>query len=175
MKYILSFLLLVCTLSLVAQDTVQIAPFSMSWTKPRFVPRAGIAVQETASFETGVAYHRIFIHPLSLASTSIYLSGEAMIRDENFIFGPKLGYEFTVGLIGVATDITYYTDTHKNMVVVTPKGGLSIFGFVNLYYGRNVILSNQSFEYISKNRFSITFHINPDYFALKEAPRKKIK
>ena len=137
------------------------------------VPRVGMAVQETTSFEAGVAYQKIYVHPLSLASTSAYLSGEAMVLNNNFVFGPKLGYEFTVGLIGVATDMTYYTDTHKNSLVITPKGGLTIFGFVSLYYGRNIGISNDQFSYISKNRFSITFHINRDYFDLKEAPRKK--
>jgi hypothetical protein len=172
MKYILSFLLLFSCLDLLAQDSLSTV-FSMYWTKPHIVPRAGIAVQETGSVEAGIAYHKIFVHPLSLASTSTYLSAEAMIRDDNFVFGPKLGYEFTVGLIGVAADMTYYTDTHKGSLVITPKGGLTIFGFVNLYYGRNISISDDYFNYISKNRFSITFHVNRDYFNLKEAPRKK--
>jgi hypothetical protein len=176
MKYVIGILLLTLSADLFAQgDTVRTVPFAMSWTKPRIVPRVGIAVQETTSFEAGVARHKIFIHPLSLASMSTYLAAEAMIRDDNFVFGPKVGYEFTVGVIGVAADMTYYTDTHKGSLVFTPKGGLSIFGFVNLYYGRNISLSNDYFNYISKNRFSITFHINKDYFDLKEAPKKTLR
>jgi hypothetical protein len=192
MKYALGFLLLTLSADLCAQkdtvnavqkdivttvqkDTVTTIPFSMRWTKPRFVPRLGIAVQETGSVELGVARQKIFIHPLSLASMASYVSAEAMIRDDNFVFGPKAGYEFTIGLIGVAADMTYYTDTHKNSLVFTPKGGLTIFGFVSLYYGRNITVSNDYFDYISKNRFSITFHINRDYFDLKEAPRKVLR
>jgi hypothetical protein len=175
MKYFFCGLLLFSSLHLLAQDTLTTIPFSMSWTKSRVVPRFGIAMQETVSAEAGIAYHRIFIHPLSLASMSTYLSGEAMIRDDNFVFGPKLGYEFTVGLIGVAADMTYYTDTHKGSLVVTPKGGLTIFGFVSLYYGRNISLSNDYFNYISRNRFSITFHVNRDYFNMKNAPRRVLK
>jgi hypothetical protein len=185
MKYVVGFLLLTLSADLLAQkdtvttavqkDTVTTIPFSLKWTKPRYVPRLGVAVQETGSVELGVARQKIFIHPLSLASLSSYVSGEAMIRDDNFVFGPKAGYEFTVGLIGVATDITYYTDTHKNSLVFTPKGGLTIFGFVSLYYGRNITLSNSYFDYISKNRFSITFHINRDYFDLKDAPKKALR
>jgi hypothetical protein len=177
MKYVICIVLLLFGAELFAQqqDTLQSVSFGMSWTKPRYVPRVGIAVQETTSFEAGVARHRIFIHPLSLASTSTYLAAEAMIRDDNFVFGPKAGYEFTVGLIGVAADMTYYTDTHKGSLVFTPKGGLTIFGFVNLYYGRNISLSHDTFSYISNNRFSITFHINRDYFDLKEAPKKRLR
>jgi hypothetical protein len=176
MKYVLCSILLITSLEIFAQqDTIKTPLFSMSWTKPRLVPRIGVAVQETGSIEAGVAYHKIFVHPLSLASTSMYLAAEGMIRDDNFVFGPKLGYEFTVGLIGVAADATYYTDTHKGSLVFTPKGGLTIFGFVSLYYGRNISASNDYFNYISKNRFSITFHINKDYFDLKEAPKKRLR
>jgi hypothetical protein len=176
MKYVLCSILLIISLEICAQqDTIRTPPFSMSWTKPRLVPRFGIAVQETGSIEAGLAYHKIFVHPLSLASSSFYLAGEGMVRDDNFVFGPKAGYEFTVGLIGLALDATYYTDTHKNTFVITPKGGLTIFGFVSLYYGRNISLSNVDFDYISQNRFSITFHVNRDYFDLKEAPKKKLR
>jgi hypothetical protein len=62
--------------------------------------------------------------------------------------------------------------------MVTPKAGLSILGFANLFYGYNISLSDDTFSLISKNRFSLVFNINRDYFNIRAAgkrPEKKEK
>ena len=153
-------------------DTIRTKPFDQYWTKPRFVPKVGVGVQDAAFAEVGVQYHQIFVHPLSLASAGPYLTFDGIVLDDDFILGPKLGYEFTAGLIGLAADFTYYTDFDRESVTFTPKVGLSLMGFVNLFYGRNFVLSEDSFKSISKSRFSLVFNINRDYFDLREAKRR---
>lgn len=156
-------------------DTVHVKPFERYWTKPRLVPRVGIGAQESVFAEVGVAWHKIYVHPLTLASAGPYLSIDGIVKDGDPIVGPKIGYEFTAGLIGLAADITYYTNFDRESVVFTPKAGVSLLGFANLFYGYNMNLSDDSFGIISKNRFSLVFNINRDYFNLHDAVKKSDK
>lgn len=159
--------------SALGQDTVNIKPFERYWTQPRLVPKIGLGVQETAFVEAGVQWHKIYIHPLSLASAGPYITLDGMIRTDKFIIGPKAGYEITAGLLGLAADVTYYTDFGQQALVFTPRAGLSIMGFVNLFYGRNLPLSDFQFKGIDENRFSLVFNLNRDYFNLRAAPKKE--
>lgn len=157
---------------LYGQDSVDIKPFERYWTKPRLIHKAGIGVQETAFVEAGIQLHKIYIHPLSLASAGPYLTVDGMIKDDKLIVGPKIGYEITAGLLGVASDFTYYSDFDRGSWVFTPRAGLTIMGFVNLFYGRNIFISDFQFDGVDKNRFSLVFNLNRDYFNLRNAPKK---
>ena len=154
-------------------DTVDVKPFERFWTKPRLVPKVGFGVQETGFGEIGMHFHKIFVHPLSLASAGPYLTVDGVFTPGELIVGPKLGYEITAGLVGLAADITYYSDFDRESVMATPKAGVTLFGYANLYYGRNLKLSDDSFRSISPNRFSLIFTLNPDYHNIREATRKK--
>lgn len=155
-------------------DTINTRPFERYWTKPRLVPKIGLGIQETAFAEIGVQLHNIYIHPLSLASAGPYLTVDGLLNDDKLIIGPKLGYEITAGLVGLAADVTYYSDFHRGAWVFTPRAGVSVLGFVDLFYGRNINLSDFLFDGIDKNRFSLVFNLNKDYFNLKEA-RKRVR
>ena len=154
------------------EDTVNTRPFERYWTKPRLTPKLGVGFQETGFIEAGIQFHKIYIHPLSLASAGPYLTIDGLVKDDELMLGPKIGYEITAGLIGIAADATYYTDFERDSFVFTPRAGISIMGFANLFYGRNIALSDFQFDIIDKNRFSLVFNINPDYFNLKNAPKK---
>jgi hypothetical protein len=154
-------------------DTVNIKPFERYWTQPRLIPRLGLGVEDGGFVEAGIALHKIYVHPLSLASACPYLTFEGVILENDIIYGSKLGYEITAGLLGIAADVTYYTDFDKKSFMFTPKAGISVLGFANLFYGYNIVLSDESFKSIDKNRFSLTFNINKDYFNLKAAHKRK--
>jgi hypothetical protein len=154
-------------------DTVNIRPFERYWTKPRLIPKIGFGVQETGFGEIGLQLHQIFVHPLSLASSGPYFTVDAVFQSDEIIIGPKLGYELTAGLLGVAADVTYYSDFDKYSILATPKAGITLFGYVNLFYGRNLKLSDETFNAISPNRFSIIFNLNPDYHNIREATKKR--
>lgn len=156
----------------VRSDTVKLELFEYYWTKPCLVPKAGINLQETGFVELGVQWHQIYVHPLGLASAGPYFTVDVTIDDGNVIAGPKLGYELTAGLIGVAGDFTYYTDFERTTLMFTPKAGLTLLGFADLLYGRNIPVSRDRFPMISKNRFSLVFALNPDYFNLRGASKK---
>jgi hypothetical protein len=154
-------------------DTVHIHPFERYWTKSRLVPKVGFGVQETGFGELGVQLHQIYVHPLSLASRGPYFTMDGVFQTDEIILGPKFGYEFTAGLLGLAADVTYYSDFDNHEWMTTPKAGLSLFGYVNLFYGYNISLSDYNFKAISKNRFSLTFNLNPDYHHIHDAAKKR--
>jgi hypothetical protein len=179
-KYVTGILGLSCLLLALpvrAQtDTVDVKPFERYWTKPRIVPKIGVGAQETFLVEGGIQLHQIYVHPLALASAGPYFTIDWLLKKEDLIedpvFGPKIGYEVTAGLLGLAADVTYYTDFNRESVVLTPKAGISILGFADLFYGYNIQLSDDTFKSVSRNRFSLVFNINKDYFNLRSAHRK---
>lgn len=170
--FILAFI--ACS-SLYAQtvDTVNIRPFERYWTKPRFVPKVGFGVQETGFGELGFQFHQIYVHPLSLASAGPYFTVDGVFQSNEIIIGPKIGYEVTAGLLGLAADVTCYTDFDRQSWMATPKAGFTLFGYVNLFYGYNIYLSEERFGAISRNRFSLVFNLNPDYHQLKDAKKRR--
>jgi hypothetical protein len=161
-------------------DTVyQNKVFKPFWTKQRFIPKIGVGVQDRGFLEVGVQWHNIYWHPLSLASKGPYMTVDLFIDDNNMLYGPKLGYEFTAGVIGAAFDVTYFIDknfdgekSNRRAFVGTPKIGLTILGFLDLYYGYQIPFSEEQIDSIHRNRFSITFNLNRDYFHLKSARRR---
>ncbi len=180
---VLFFLLLSGTTPLMAQgiDTLyNTKPFERYWTRPRLVPKAGIGTQDRGFVEVGVQLHNIYKHPLSLISKGPYATVDIFIDDSNILVGPKMGYEITVGMIGIAIDATYFIDYNydgeshtRNAWVATPKAGFSILGFADLFYGYSIPMSEQTITSISRNRLSLVINLNRDYFNLKEARRKK--
>jgi hypothetical protein len=178
LKFFVSAIFLLSAFSTFSQDkespdTVNRKPFERYWTKPRWVPRVGVGVQDGPFAEAGLSFHKIYVHPLALASSAPYLTIEGVFLKEDYILGAKAGYEVVAGLFGAAADVTYYTDFNKRSLMVTPKVGLSVFGFVNLFYGYNIPVSDDEFKSIDRNRFSLTFNLNRDYFSVRTAQKRK--
>jgi hypothetical protein len=163
-------------------SNIDTSPFQRYWTQPRTIARFGAGVQDRAFIELGIQYHSVYRHPFSLASRGGYLSVDIFVDDKNLLLGPKAGYEFTAGFLGVAADVTYFIDQNYNEIgddrrawVLTPKAGLSILGFANLFYGYQIPLSEERISSIYRHRFSLVINLNRDYFSLSEAPRKTRK
>jgi len=154
-------------------------PFERYWTKPRIVPKIGIGTMDRAFVELGVQWHDIYKTPLTLVTKGPYCTVDVFIDNSNILLGPKLGYELTAGLLGVALDMTYFIDHNydgeggnRNGIQLTPKVGISILGFADLFYGYAIPMTEERISTITRNRFSLVFNINKDYFDLKEARRK---
>jgi len=154
-------------------------PFERYWTKPRLVPKVGVGTMDRAFVELGVQWHDIYKTPLTLVTKGPYCTVDVFFDDSNILLGPKLGYEVTAGLFGAALDMTYFIDHNydheggnRSGVQITPKAGISILGFADLFYGYAIPLTDETISTISRNRFSLVFNLNRDYFDLKEARRK---
>lgn len=160
-------------------DTLRAKPFDSFWTRQRVIPKIGAGVQDRAFVELGIHWHNIYKDPLIVASKGPYCTVDLFIDDSNLLLGPKVGYELTAGIVGAAVDLTYFMDhnydnegTNRNSLVLTPKAGLTILGFVNFFYGYQIPLSDKEITTLYRNRFSLVFNLNKDYFNLKEAPRR---
>jgi hypothetical protein len=161
-------------------DSLIKTPFKRYWTQQRLIPKLGVGSQDRAFFEVGLYWQNIYKHPLTLMSKGPYCTVDIFIDDSNFLIGPKVGYEFTAGIFGASLDVTYFIDRNygaeginRNAWVTTPKIGVSILGFADLFYGYEIPISTERITSISRNRFSLTFNLNRDYFDLTEAPRKR--
>lgn len=137
---------------------------------------------DRAFVELGVQYQSIYRHPLTLLTHGPYSTVDVFINSNNLLLAPKVGYEFTAGLLGIAADVSYFIDHNydneggnRQAVMITPKGGISILGFADLFYGYSIPVTKETISTITRNRFSLVFNINRDYFDLKEAPRRKYR
>jgi hypothetical protein len=144
------------------------------------IPKLGVGSQDRAFVEVGIYWHHIYKHPLTLLSKGPYLTVDVFIDNSNFLIGPKLGYQITAGVFGASVDVTYFIDENygaeginRRAWVTTPKAGISILGFADLFYGYEIPLSEERISSISRHRFSIAFNLNRDYFDLKTAPRNR--
>jgi hypothetical protein len=174
-KWIWMILLVINALPSTAQtpDTVNSRPFERYWTRTRVIPKFGGGYQGNGFVEAGLALHKIYVHPLTLASAGPYLTCDVVFTDDEVIVGPKAGYEVTAGLFGFAADVAYYSDFEKESLLITPKLGITLLGFADLFYGRSFTISQDSFSAISVSRFSLIINLNPDYFDLRDARRKR--
>jgi hypothetical protein len=154
-------------------DSVTTGPFQRYWTRSRVIPRFGGGYQGNGFVEAGFAFHKIYVHPLTLASAGPYLTCDVVFTDDEIIAGPKVGYQVTAGLIGFGADVAYYSDFENESLLFTPKLGVTLLGFADLFYGRSFTVSRDAFSAISVSRFSLIINLNPDYFALRDARRKR--
>jgi hypothetical protein len=180
--FLFCFLSVITLHSTLAQraDSLYSTPFHRYWTQQRLVPKLGVGTQDRAFVEVGLYWHNIYKHPLTLLSKGPYCTVDIFINKSNFLIGPKIGYEFTAGVFGAALDVTYFIDENygdegknRRAWVTTPKVGLSILGFADVFYGYEIPLSSERISSISRHRFSLAFNLNRDYFDLNEAPRKR--
>jgi hypothetical protein len=161
-------------------DSILRTPFQRFWTQQRLIPKVGVGSQDRAFVEVGLYWQNIYKHPLTLLSKGPYCTVDVFINKSNLLLGPKVGYEFTAGVFGGAIDVTYFIDRNygperknRTAVVTTPKIGLSILGFADLFYGYEIPLSSDRISSISRNRFSLIFNLNRDYFDLNEARQRR--
>lgn len=161
-------------------DSLLTTPFKRYWTQQRFIPKIGVGTQDRAFVEIGIYWHHIYKHPLTLMSKGPYFTVDVFIDNSNFLIGPKVGYEFTAGVVGASVDLTYFIDENygdegmdRRAWVATPKAGISILGFADLFYGYQISISDERISSLSRHRFSLVFNLNKDYFDLKTAPRNR--
>jgi hypothetical protein len=55
------------------------------------------------------------------------------------VYGPRLSYEYTLMFIGAKLNCAYLRSWQRNMLVFTPEVGLSVLGYLYVFYGYNFI------------------------------------
>jgi hypothetical protein len=75
---------------------------------------------------------------------------------DRFILGPKVGYEFSLLILGGRISIVDYTDFKTQDIRLVPEVGISLLGRANLFYGFNIHLNENRFQEISRNRVTLS-------------------
>jgi hypothetical protein len=160
MKYF-CVLLIICTgfpFCCSAQKTQESNESFNTWTS-----RIGIGIQKSPYVELGIT--RLFItnDGLDGGSNAFYAAVEINRRQDSaepMFYGFKGGFETSWMLFMAAVELKYASDfNNQEVFVITPKGGLTLFGVVNLLYGYNHP-KDLNFEGIGKHQFSLVFNIN---------------
>ncbi|MBS1536534.1 MAG: hypothetical protein JST20_02145 [Bacteroidetes bacterium] len=90
-------------------------------------------------------------------SMEFFFNFNTNIVGDNTILGPKLSYEIRIlRSIGGRLNVINYTDFTVNDICITPEAGFLVPGFLNVFYGYNIHLSNTRFKEISNHRLSVT-------------------
>ncbi len=75
---------------------------------------------------------------------------------DSFIVGPKIGYEFSLLILGGGISMVDYTDFKTQDIRLVPEVGISLLGRANLFYGFNIHLNENRFQEISRNRVTLS-------------------
>ena len=88
------------------------------------------------------------------------LHGWCLYRRQQFFNRTKVGIWIYAGVVGASLDVTYFIDQNygpenkdRNAWVTTPKIGISILGFADLFYGYEIPLSSERITSITKTDF----------------------
>jgi hypothetical protein len=129
--------------------------------------RFSLGIQDSPFIEAGVS--RLFYgQKLDISAWCLYSALEMNYRNSStepkIYYGIKFGFENSWNLGMWALEAKYLTDNKKSVFVFTPKGGISLFGLVNLLYGYNFFSLNPDgtpyFPGLGHNQISLIININ---------------
>lgn len=132
--------------------------------KNHLIFSGGLSYQKQCLGEVGIIYGKTIWTKegpgIPLIASGLKFATEFNFNSENFIIAPKLGYEFNTPILGTRLSIIDYTNLTHHDFKFTPEIGLSLFTFINIFYGYNISLGDNSMSNIDTQR--ITFTINYD-------------
>lgn len=118
----------------------------------------------------GLSYVYSNINSHMPTSFVFYVAGEAnyaQYRPQGGFYAYKAGIE-SGNILAYGVEVRTNTDfAGNNHVVLTPKLGLSVFGYINLLYGYNIFQTKNNVFDIYHNQ--LTFSINLNRRLLKES------
>lgn len=74
------------------------------------------------------------------------------------VLAPKFWYEVEFIYVTGRLDVGYYRYQASTDLRLTPQIGLSLFGWLNAYYGYQVPLTHQELYFLARHRFAFTFN-----------------
>lgn len=159
-KFIIVFLVLSPILGF-GQDSAKSSSQDNS-SKGYFAFSAGASYQKQFTGELGVTY---FSDVEDGPCTPRIVMGPKVASEFNFRFnnqftlGPKISYEADFTIIGARVNLIDYTNFKENDICFTPEIGLTLMGYVNLFYGYNIPLSSDKTNIPGTNRITLTINI----------------
>jgi hypothetical protein len=169
MKNIIIFLLFLTLNSLLSECLGQ-KDSTRDIYNERFMITGGINLHNNFIGELGIVYGRALDVPLSCAIpygfTGIKIASELNFDSKNLIYGPKLSLEYDNFLFfGCRISVIDYIESNHQDYRFVPELGLSFCGYIDLFYGINIPMTNETISSISPNRLSLI--INLDFLRFK--------
>jgi len=130
---------------------------------PRFVWSIGGAYQGSFLFETNVTYSK-FKSGWVIVTRGPRIGIESHLSQDNFIYAPKIGYEYNAVLVAFRGSAISYFDHGKPDLRLLPEIGLTLFGLVDLTYGYSFPLSHFRSEAIGRNRIALSINFDAVVF-----------
>jgi len=90
---------------------------------------------------------------------NLFISTEFNLNN-NFILGPKIGYELNLLIFQIRLNIIDYTNLQQdNLFVFRPDIGLTFFGLFSISYGYNVFLAGNNFNMVDRHTIGLTYNM----------------
>jgi hypothetical protein len=121
--------------------------------------RAQVGIQQAAFLEAGVTrytyYDGAFIHPVNSQYLGLEWVPGLLTSTGSNVYGFKIGYGWDIRFLSAAVEGKYQTNGKLDDVVLTPKAGIHLGKFLNLYYGYNISLNNSPFRSVGNNQLTM--------------------
>jgi hypothetical protein len=88
--------------------------------------------------------------------SGIKIGSEFNVGPDNFVIGPKIGYELDLLFFGGSINFVDYTDFKTQDFRFMPEVGFSILGRVNLFYSYSIPLGENKISGVGSNRLGLT-------------------
>lgn len=127
--------------------------------------KIGYEYQKSTYLEAGLFFHKWRgVNGGPIGFKAIGVGGECRLGGNTFYYGPKLYAEATAFWFGARVGCTYLTDSKQGALIFAPEIGFTGAGYVYVYFGGNLNLTNRSF--LDMNGFRLSIGVN--LYALDE-------
>jgi hypothetical protein len=131
--------------------------------KAHFILSGGLSYQKQFVGELGVIYGYSGLGDMCNPSglIGLKLASEFNFTSNNFFIAPKIGGQIDFYILGARLNIIDYTNFNYHDFKFTPEIGLSLTGFVDLFYGYNFSLTEKRIHDIGTHRVTLTINFDP--------------
>src|SRR5690606_27260585 len=95
----------------------------------------GMSYQGMFFGEVNLMYSKYYIGHGGITNWGPRLGIESNFRKDDYVYAPKIGYEFSSFIFIVRSNAIGYINSRKLDLRILPEAGFSLFGALNLAYG----------------------------------------
>lgn len=134
--------------------------------RAHFIFSSGLSYQRQLLGEVGLIYgYSASDGPCNSGGlVGLKLASEFNFNKDNFFIAPKLGVEMDFLIFGARINFIDYTNFTYHDLKFTPEIGLSLTGFLNLFYGYNFSLTDKQIDNVGTHRVTLTINFDKILF-----------
>ena len=163
--YFVGWMGMVCVFVLISNDGVcqRDSSYQNTHSQYHLIYSGGISYQKQLVGEAGLMYgYSENGGPCNppIGPLGIKFSYEFNFESHHCFVAPKISYQCDLALIGIRISLIDYTNHIYNDYKFTPELGITLFGYLDLFYGYNIPLTKDKIENIGTNRITMTINLN---------------